>query len=191
MNYDQYSFTFEYIKIEISIEMFKVIVLCVIFAVAFGSPIEHHGHEDHHVDYYAYPKYKFQYGVEDHHTGDHHSHWEERDGDVVKGEYTLFDSDGTKRVVEYKADKHSGFEAVVKKIGHEYHHHEAPAQHVHEYHHQEAPAQHAHEYHHQEAPAQHVHEYHHQETPAQQVHEYHHQEAPAEQEHEQYHYKYY
>ncbi|XP_035909171.1 adult-specific cuticular protein ACP-20-like [Anopheles stephensi] len=72
-------------------------------------------------DHYAYPKYKYDYGVQDAHTGDHKSQWEIRDGDVVKGGYTLYDADGTKRVVEYTADKHNGFNAVVKKIGHASH----------------------------------------------------------------------
>ncbi len=70
-----------------------------------------------HKDYYAYPKYKFEYGVKNPHTHDHKNQWEHRDGDVVKGEYTLDEADGTKRVVSYHADKHSGFNAVVKKIG--------------------------------------------------------------------------
>lgn len=37
-----------------------------------------HGH--HHYDYKAYPKYKYSYGVKDHHTKDHHGHKEYRDG---------------------------------------------------------------------------------------------------------------
>jgi Insect cuticle protein len=72
-------------------------------------------------DYYAYPKYKFEYGVKDPKTGDHKSQWETRDGDVVKGEYTLDEADGTKRIVEYHADAKSGFHAIVKKIGHAHH----------------------------------------------------------------------
>lgn len=82
-----------------------------------------YGHEDeHHVDHHAYPKYKFEYGVKDEKTGDHKSQWEVRDGDVVKGEYTLDEADGTHRIVEYSSDKHNGFNAVVKNIGHAYHH---------------------------------------------------------------------
>uniref|UniRef100_A0A453Z3V4 Uncharacterized protein n=1 Tax=Anopheles quadriannulatus TaxID=34691 RepID=A0A453Z3V4_ANOQN len=68
-------------------------------------------------DYYAYPKYKFEYGVKDYHTGDHKSQWEVRDGDVVKGEYTLDEPDGSTRIVKYHADSKNGFEAVVKNIG--------------------------------------------------------------------------
>ncbi|XP_065079424.1 adult-specific cuticular protein ACP-20-like [Ochlerotatus camptorhynchus] len=68
-------------------------------------------------DYYSYPKYKFEYGVKDIKTGDHKSQWEMRDGDVVKGEYTMDEADGTKRIVEYYADGKNGFEAKVKNIG--------------------------------------------------------------------------
>lgn len=102
---------------------------------AHAAPIEHSwgavssGYApDYHQDYYAYPKYKFEYGVKDDHTGDHKSQWEIRDGDVVKGEYSLDEADGTKRIVSYTADDHNGFNAVVKNVGHAYHpqvyHHE-------------------------------------------------------------------
>jgi hypothetical protein len=86
----------------------------------YGNGYESYG-GDYNKDYYAYPKYKFEYGVKDPHTGDHKSQWEIRDGDVVKGEYTLDEADGTKRVVEYHADGKSGFHAKVKKIGHAHH----------------------------------------------------------------------
>lgn len=86
-----------------------------------GHQGHHDDHEDEHVDYHAHPQYKFEYGVKDEKTGDHKSHWEHRDGDVVKGEYTLDEADGTQRVVEYSSDKHNGFNAVVKKIGHAHH----------------------------------------------------------------------
>ena len=91
-----------------------------------------YGHDDHK-DYYAHPQYKFEYGVKDGHTGDHKSQWEHRDGDVVKGGYTVDEADGTKRVVEYTSDKKNGFNAIVKKIGHAHHpavygHHESHGQ---------------------------------------------------------------
>ncbi|CAB3243253.1 unnamed protein product [Arctia plantaginis] len=70
-------------------------------------------HEDHYVDEYAYPKYGYSYSVEDPHTGDHKSQHEERDGDVVKGEYSFLQPDGSFRKVTYTADHHSGFNAVV------------------------------------------------------------------------------
>ncbi|XP_070493042.1 cuticle protein 19-like [Chironomus tepperi] len=78
-------------------------------------------HKHHDEDFHAYPKYKFEYGVKDPHTGDHKSQWEIRDGDVVKGEYTLDEADGTKRIVSYEANDKTGFNAVVKKIGHAVH----------------------------------------------------------------------
>ena len=56
----------------------------------------------------SHPKYEFTYKVEDPHTGDKKSQHESRDGDVVKGVYSLHDADGTIRVVEYHADKKSG-----------------------------------------------------------------------------------
>ncbi|EAT37667.1 AAEL010375-PA [Aedes aegypti] len=68
-------------------------------------------------EYYTYPKYKFEYGVQDFHTGDHKSQWEIRDGDFVKGEYTLADADGTHRIVKYRADDKNGFRAVVRQLG--------------------------------------------------------------------------
>ncbi|XP_067643369.1 adult-specific cuticular protein ACP-20-like [Eurosta solidaginis] len=98
--------------------------------VAYPAP----GHDlyDHHYEHHEphhYPKYAFDYGVKDAHTGDHKSQWEHRDGDHVKGAYTLEEADGTTRVVEYTADDHNGFNAVVKKIGHALHpqvyHHDA------------------------------------------------------------------
>ncbi|XP_055527202.1 cuticle protein 19-like [Wyeomyia smithii] len=70
---------------------------------------------------FAHPKYKFQYGVKDFHTGDSKDQWEHRDGDIVRGQYTLYEADGTKRVVEYTSDKHKGFQAHVKRVGHAQH----------------------------------------------------------------------
>ncbi|XP_045446130.1 cuticle protein 8-like [Melitaea cinxia] len=73
------------------------------------------------VDVYAHPKYQFNYGVTDGHTGDQKSQWEARDGDVVKGQYSLVEPDGTIRTVNYSADDHNGFNAVVSKHGHAAH----------------------------------------------------------------------
>ncbi|KAK9739563.1 Insect cuticle protein [Popillia japonica] len=73
------------------------------------------------VDYYAYPKYEFNYGVSDGHTGDQKSQAEVRDGDVVKGSYSLHEADGTIRTVHYTADDHNGFNAVVSRSGHAVH----------------------------------------------------------------------
>ncbi|XP_043517672.1 cuticle protein 19-like [Frieseomelitta varia] len=80
----------------------------------------HHGydhHADHDHDYYAHPKYTFNYGVHDPHTGDVKTQHEVRDGDVVHGSYSVNEPDGSVRIVEYTADDHNGFNAVVKKVG--------------------------------------------------------------------------
>ncbi|XP_039748554.1 cuticle protein 8-like [Pararge aegeria] len=69
-------------------------------------------HGDGH-DEYAYPKYDFAYSVDDPHTGDHKAQHESRDGDTVHGFYSLLQPDGSVRKVEYTADDHSGFNAVV------------------------------------------------------------------------------
>lgn len=73
------------------------------------------------VCFQAYPKYAFNYGVHDPHTGDHKSQEEVRDGDVVKGSYSLAEPDGTIRTVHYTADDLNGFNAVVSKAGHAVH----------------------------------------------------------------------
>ncbi|XP_037821347.1 adult-specific cuticular protein ACP-22-like [Lucilia sericata] len=78
----------------------------------------HDGHDAGHDHHHAYPKYEFSYGVKDAKTGDIKSQTESRDGDNVKGSYTLKEADGTTRHVEYSADKHKGFNAVVHTLGH-------------------------------------------------------------------------
>ncbi|CAL8133733.1 unnamed protein product [Orchesella dallaii] len=67
------------------------------------------------VDYHAYPRYQYSYGVKDAYTGDVKRHTEARDGDVVKGQYSLVEPDGSIRTVTYTADKYNGFNAVVEK----------------------------------------------------------------------------
>ncbi|KAK9869694.1 hypothetical protein WA026_003436 [Henosepilachna vigintioctopunctata] len=86
-----------------------------------AAPIVAHAPVAHAVDYYAHPKYEFNYGVQDGHTGDHKSQHEVRDGDVVKGSYSLLEADGTTRTVHYTADDHNGFNAVVERTGHAVH----------------------------------------------------------------------
>ncbi|XP_049303468.1 larval cuticle protein A2B-like isoform X2 [Bactrocera dorsalis] len=66
-------------------------------------------------EYDPHPQYKFSYGVDDKLTGDSKSQVEERDGDVVRGEYSLIDADGYKRTVQYTADPINGFNAVVNR----------------------------------------------------------------------------
>ncbi|XP_073951909.1 uncharacterized protein [Choristoneura fumiferana] len=61
----------------------------------------------------AHPKYEYSYSVADGHSGDNKSQQESRDGDVVKGSYSFHEADGSIRTVEYTADDHNGFNAVV------------------------------------------------------------------------------
>ncbi|CAH1381184.1 unnamed protein product [Tenebrio molitor] len=76
----------------------------------------YHHHEDN-----GPASYKFEYGVEDPHTGDKKSQFEHRHGKEVTGSYSLKEADGTTRVVKYHAGPHSGFNAVVERIGHAQH----------------------------------------------------------------------
>ncbi|XP_061728737.1 cuticle protein 21-like [Cydia pomonella] len=87
------------------------------------------GHDHHeHIEEHGPAKYEYAYSVEDPHTGDHKSQHETRDGDVVKGEYTLLQPDGSIRKVTYTADHHNGFNAIVHNSAPTVHEH-APAHH--------------------------------------------------------------
>lgn len=68
-----------------------------------------------------HPKYAFSYGVKDTHTGDIKHHSEERDGGYVKGQYSLVEPDGSTRTVDYTADDHTGFHAIVHRTGRSHH----------------------------------------------------------------------
>ncbi|XP_050084685.1 cuticle protein 7-like [Anopheles aquasalis] len=68
-----------------------------------------------HIDEDHDAQYDFSYGVHDDHTGDIKQQHETRHGDQVHGQYSLIDSDGHKRTVEYTADDHNGFNAVVHR----------------------------------------------------------------------------
>lgn len=61
--------------------------------------------------------YAYKYGVHDPTTGDIKHQSEERTGDVVRGQYSLVEPDGTVRTVDYTADPVNGFNAVVSKSG--------------------------------------------------------------------------
>ncbi|KAL0266857.1 UNVERIFIED_CONTAM: hypothetical protein PYX00_009293 [Menopon gallinae] len=102
--------------------MLKLLVCLSIAAIAVAFPIENH------IDYHAPAKYNYEYKVHDPHTHDMKSQWEKRIGDKVVGQYKLVEPDGTIRIVDYTADKHNGFNAVVRREGHAkhpqfYHHH--------------------------------------------------------------------
>ncbi|BET01133.1 Cuticular protein [Nesidiocoris tenuis] len=133
---------------------------------------EHHQHEDYHDE----PNYKYEYKVDDHHTGDFKGQAETREGDTVKGFYMLKEADGTVREVHYTADPHNGFNAVVKKSGtpieQPEHHEHKKSYHSHpqaEYsHHAPEYAHHVAEYSHQQPQFA----AHHQYDPHQSEHEY-------------------
>ncbi|XP_058814897.1 cuticle protein 7-like [Topomyia yanbarensis] len=67
------------------------------------------------VEQYAPANYEFSYSVHDAHTGDIKSQHETRHGDQVQGQYSLLDADGHQRIVDYTADEHTGFNAVVRR----------------------------------------------------------------------------
>jgi hypothetical protein len=61
------------------------------------------------------PQYSFSYSVKDGETGDSKSHEESRNGDSVQGSYSVVESDGSIRRVDYSADAVNGFNAVVHR----------------------------------------------------------------------------
>lgn len=69
-----------------------------------------HQDQDQHSD----PSYTFGYAVRDDWSGDRKSQHESRQGDRVRGQYRMVESDGTERVVDYSADDRNGFNAVVR-----------------------------------------------------------------------------
>ncbi|KAF7274619.1 hypothetical protein GWI33_012704 [Rhynchophorus ferrugineus] len=72
--------------------------------------------DDDESDHNSPQNYKYSYGVKDSDTGDAKQQYESREGNVVKGSYTIADPDGTLRTVHYTADE-NGFRAVVKREG--------------------------------------------------------------------------
>ncbi|XP_044735548.1 uncharacterized protein LOC123297819 [Chrysoperla carnea] len=85
------------------------------------QPIVYAHHKIEEPEHYGPAKYAFEYSVHDPHTGDIKSQKETRDGDSVKGYYTLVEADGRHRTVQYTADKHNGFNAVVTYDGKQQH----------------------------------------------------------------------
>ncbi|XP_011567679.3 larval cuticle protein A2B [Plutella xylostella] len=89
--------------------MFSKLAVFALLVVAAQSSAVHGGNYN-----------SFSYGVHDPHTGDVKGQHETRHGDSVVGQYSLLESDGTRRVVDYAANPHTGFNAVVRKepVGH-------------------------------------------------------------------------
>lgn len=67
------------------------------------------------VEYDPNPQYTYAYDVKDALTGDSKSQYESREGDIVRGRYSLIEPDGSRRIVEYTADPVNGFNAVVQR----------------------------------------------------------------------------
>ena len=61
------------------------------------------------------PQYSYSYSVNDATTGDAKSHEETRSGAIVQGSYTVVESDGSVRTVDYSADDVIGFNAFVHR----------------------------------------------------------------------------
>lgn len=67
------------------------------------------------IEEHAPAQYDFSYSVHDSHTGDIKQQQESRHGDTVQGQYSLVEPDGSRRIVNYAADAHNGFNAVVQR----------------------------------------------------------------------------
>ncbi|CAG4977188.1 unnamed protein product [Colias eurytheme] len=65
----------------------------------------------------GHPSYSFGYGVSDIRTGDVKAVWEEKEGDTVKGHYSVIEPDGSMRTVDYSAGPNTGFTAIVNNNG--------------------------------------------------------------------------
>jgi len=108
--------------------MFQFVAIFALIAVASGSPIVATPYGlaaplgvaptvVKTLEYDANPHYSYTYSVADALTGDNKSQSESRQGDVVTGQYSLVEADGTRRIVDYTADPVNGFNAVVRKEG--------------------------------------------------------------------------
>ncbi|ALC44021.1 Cpr64Ab [Drosophila busckii] len=86
-----------------------IIMSCVLFALSECALLP----VDTEID--PHPQYAYGYSVQDALTGDSKSQQEVRDGDVVKGSYSVLDADGQLRTVYYTADPINGFNAVVQR----------------------------------------------------------------------------
>jgi Insect cuticle protein len=89
------------------------ITIFVCTFIALSLAWEHKGWEQKEPE--APANYDFKYEVHDEQTGDIKRQSETASNGAIKGQYSLIDSDGYRRVVEYTADDHHGFQAEVKR----------------------------------------------------------------------------
>ena len=67
------------------------------------------------VEHEAPANYEFNYDVHDPHTGDIKQQNEKAVNGAISGQYSLIDADGYRRIVDYTADDHHGFNANVRR----------------------------------------------------------------------------
>ena len=87
----------------------------VVTETARNGGVTGRGREDEGYD--INPQYNFGYSIADTLTGDSKTREESRDGDVVRGSYSVADPDGRIRTVTYTADAVNGFQAKVTYDG--------------------------------------------------------------------------
>lgn len=92
-----------------------VALACVALGFVQAGPLLPIGQEPEPFD--NNPQYSYSYTIQDAVTGDTKGHSETRNGDVVSGQYSVVDADGTRRIVDYTADAIHGFNAVVRREG--------------------------------------------------------------------------
>ncbi|XP_026272363.2 larval cuticle protein A3A-like [Frankliniella occidentalis] len=95
--------------------LLKVACCCVVLGLVRAGPLLPVGQEPEPFD--PNPQYSYSYSIQDAVTGDSKSQSETRNGDVVQGQYSVVDADGTRRIVDYTADAIHGFNAVVRREG--------------------------------------------------------------------------
>ena len=67
------------------------------------------------VEYEEPANYEFNYSVHDEHSGDIKQQQESAKDGAIVGQYSLIDADGYRRIVDYTADDHHGFNAQVRR----------------------------------------------------------------------------
>lgn len=65
------------------------------------------------LSFQPHPSYQFGFDVSDDQFTNYQNRKEQRDGDNIKGSYSVVDSDGFIRTVTYTADPKEGFKAEV------------------------------------------------------------------------------
>ena len=91
--------------------LLQIVIVLAMAAVASALPVLQYAEPE------APANYQFQYSVHDNQSGDIKQQQEARAGDAVRGSYSLVQPDGLHRVVDYSADKESGFNAIVRYEG--------------------------------------------------------------------------